>query len=191
MGRDKAQLPFRGAPLVEHALSTLRSAGFDPAIAGLRGEQTASAPLIQDNYPESGPLGGIEAALRTLSDQPALFLPVDLPLLPAAFLQTLWTRAENTGALATIPFAQGRPQPLCAVYGSQLAPGIARALDQGDRKVMRVLQALVPPSRFHTFRVEALAPLHGWQGTHRWFTNLNTPEDYALLISAAEQPRNL
>ncbi len=181
MGRDKAQLPFAGGTLLDHALSKLTEAGFAPSIAGLR---TATHPYLPDNYPGSGPLGGIEAALRSLQSerpQPVLFLPVDLPMLPAEFLGFLYRRAETTGALATIPFAQGRPQPLCAVYPSSFAPGIRAALEGGDRKVMRVLRALSGPA-LDTPQVEALAPLHGWE-PHRWFTNLNTPTDYAWLES--------
>ncbi len=185
MGRDKARLPFAGGTLLDHALARLAEAGFAPSIAGLR---TATHPYTPDNYPEAGPLGGIEAALRSLSaepPQPVLFLPVDLPLLPAHFLRFLFERAAITGALATIPFAQGRPQPLCAVYHSSLAVGIRAALEGGDRKVMRVLRALAGPS-LDTPETEALAPLHGWR-TQRWFTNLNTQRDYAGLRPVSGQ----
>ncbi len=185
MGCDKARLFFHGVPLVEHALHTLRSAGFEPAVAGVYGDQPQSASCVRDNFPGSGPLGGIEAALGSLGGEPALFVPVDLPLLPPAFLRMLWERAEISGALATVPFAGGRPQPLCAVYHSSLAPGISDALKRGDRKVMRVLRDLARPAGFDSLRVEALAPLHGWQGVHRWFTNLNTPGDYEWLQIAA------
>ena len=179
MGRDKAQLPFAGGTLLDHALRRLAEADFTPSIAGLR---TATYPYTPDNFPEAGPLGGIEAALRSVpaeQPQPVLFLPVDLPLLPARFLRVLFERAVITGALATIPFAQSRPQPLCAVYHSSLAAGIHATLEGGDRKVMRVLRALSGPA-LDTPQVEALAPLHGWE-PHSWFTNLNTPEDYAWL----------
>ena len=179
MGRDKAQLAFQGRTLLDHAFAKLTEAGFSAAIAGLR---TPTHPFLPDNFPESGPLGGMEAALGSLAGeppQPVLFIPVDLPLLPAEFLCALYDRANTTGALATVPFAQGRPQPLCAVYGSSLASGIRAALAGGDGKVMRVMRALAGAS-LDTPRVEALAPLHGWEA-HRWFTNLNTPEDYVGL----------
>ncbi len=179
MGRDKAQLAFRGRSLLEHALLKLLEAGFAPQIAGLR---AGTHPYLPDNFPDAGPLGGIEAALSSLGEeppQPVLFFPVDLPLLPPVFVRTLFTRAGVSGALATIAFAGGRPQPLCAVYHSSLAPGLRAALASGDRKVMRVMHALAG-SALDCPRVEALAPLHGWQA-HRWFTNLNTPEDYQRL----------
>jgi len=198
MGRDKAQLPFRDTTLLKHALGTLRSAGFTPAVAGLRGDETlispCVAPCIPDTFVDAGPLGGIEAALRSLSDQPpqpVLFVPVDLPLLPKEFLEILFERAAHSGAWATIPFATGRPQPLCAVYDSSLAGGIAKALANGDRKVMRVLRKLAPGQHFDSMRVEALVPLHHWKDAHRWFTNLNTPADWEALASATAEQKHL
>ena len=197
MGQDKARLLFPSSPggttLLEHALETLRSAGFTVAVAGLRGEPACSAPYVRDAFIGCGPLGGMEAALRSLAaPQPVLFVPVDLPLLPVDFLTVLWNRAQVTGAWATVPWFAGRPQPLCAVYDSRLASGIADALARGDRSVMHVLRQIVPEPRFDGFRVEALAPVHGqnhglkhgWAEPHQWFTNLNTPADWEALQSA-------
>ncbi len=180
MGRDKTQLPLGGATLLERALALLRRAGFAPGVAGLRTAVPCSAPCLADRFPGAGPLAGIEAALASVPEppQPILFVPVDLPLLPAAFLQTMFRRAESSGAWATVPWAGGRPQPLCAVYSSGLALGLADALGKEDRKVMRVLERLVPTDRFDRFRVEALAPLEGWHAAQRWFWNVNTPAEW-------------
>ncbi len=186
MGSDKAQLLLGGCSLLERALDLLRTAGFTPAVAGLRVPVACSAPCVFDVTPDAGPLGGIEAALASLARepvQPVLFLPVDLPLLPAVFFASLFERAGGSGALATVPYAVGRPQPLCAVYQSSLAAGMRDALQRGERKVMRVLGELAPGSSFDRFRVEALAPLHGWQATHRWFWNINTPQDFEAVAS--------
>ena len=181
MGRDKTQLPWGGHTLLEHALLTVRAAGFEPAIAGLRESVEASAPCVPDNHPGDGPLAGMEAALRTLaSPQPVLFIPVDLPLLPPVFLRALFERARHSGALATVPFAGGRPQPLCSVLSAELAGEVSRALEGGDRKVMRVLAQAAGPGGFDVFEVETLAPLRGWE-PRGWFSNLNSPEDYSRL----------
>ncbi len=189
MGRDKTQLVFKGATLLERTLGQLRSAGFLPAVAGLRERVPCSAPCAPDAFPGFGPLAGIEAALRSLAvepSQPVLFVPVDLPLLPQAFLKLLYERAQLSGALATVPLADGRPQPLCAVYRSELAPGVAEALRRDDRKVIRVIKKLAEPHSLDCFRVEALAVHHGWRQTHRWFWNLNTPADWKLLLDLSE-----
>jgi molybdopterin-guanine dinucleotide biosynthesis protein A len=186
MGRDKAGLAWQGGTLLGNALLLLVRAGFTPAVAGLRIPGACGVPVLLDRFEDSGPLGGIETALRSLASRasgaavspaPALFVPVDLPLLSPDLLRVMWERALSTGAWATVPSCEGREQPLCAVYDARLAPGIAEALAGGDRKVMRVFQNLVPAERFDSFRVEALAPLHGWQSPQRWFANLNTPAD--------------
>ncbi len=190
MGRDKAGLPWQGRTLLDNALSLLFRAGFSPSMAGLRVPLACGVPVLEDRFKDSGPLGGIEAALRSLHEQdgqvggPALFLPVDLPLLAPELLHAMWERAGITGAWATVPSCEGREQPLCAVYHSRLAPGVAAALAGGDRKVMRVMRNLCAAAPPDIFRVEALAPVYGWQTPHRWFANLNTAADLARLEPA-------
>ncbi len=193
MGRDKATLLYRGRTLLEQACLLLEGAGFTVAIAGVRPGRTGAGGAVPDRFPQSGPLGGIEAALSTLEHepgQPVLFVPVDLPLLPAVFLDLLWSRAARTGALATIPWCGGRPQPLCAVYHSSLLGGIRQALVDGNRKVMQGIVDLAGAERggLDQFRVEALAPAEAgqdprWWRASEWFTNLNSPADYERLAS--------
>lgn len=197
MGRDKATLSLGGRPLVVHALEKLRALGFSPQIvigqSGSRPDLAVFAPVIADNYAGLGPLGGIEAALSASDAALNLFLPVDLPLLPVEFLRWMVDRAQQTQALATIPFVQDRPQPLCAVYSRELAPIARAALAAGDAKVMRVVRQA--SSALHlpldSFDVEtvaaALAFSAGWprRPVYQWFDNLNTPEDFER--SALEQ----
>ncbi len=199
MGRDKSQLPYGSSTLLEHMLAVLRLAGFTPGVAGLTTAIQCSAPLVFDTFPGDGPLAGIEAALHSVgSSQPVLFVSVDLPLLPPVFCRVLWERVQATGAPATVPFVGGKPQPLCAVYSSALAPGITAALANGDRKVMRVLGRLVaefPAGQQHDyFRVEPLAVARGWYDPDRWFTNVNTPADWrsaTMTVGSGSQPTGI
>ncbi len=185
MGRDKALLPLHGVPLVVSSLDRLRALGLRPVIAGARPDLAQYATVVPDLHPGCGPLGGIEAALAAAGspEERVLFLPVDLPLLPEAFLALLMERAERTGALATIPVFAGRAQPLCAVYRAALLPGIAAALATGDYKVMRVVDSLTSASTRDLFQVEAALAAQSIlldRATHplyRWFENINAPED--------------
>jgi molybdopterin-guanine dinucleotide biosynthesis protein A len=196
MGTDKAQLLLGGVTLLERAIATAQDAGFavSVSVAGPASALTgrlsrAGIPWVHDKYPEQGPLSGIEAALDSLvadtpvsnPQQPVLFLPVDLPRIPAAFLRWLWSRALSTDALATIPRIDGREQPLCAVYAGTLAAPLRQALAGGERKVIRALRQAVPGNRLDRFHVETVAPLLGWQRPQYWFTNVNTPEDWVAL----------
>jgi len=121
-----------------------------------------------------------------------LFLPVDLPHLPCPFLQWMMARAEASGAVATIPCCGGRPQPLCAVYHRSLAPGLRRALESGQYKVMAALSAAASSlgETMDVFHVEAVAsalPAGVWPGEpapRHWFRNLNAPADLETAIHA-------
>jgi molybdenum cofactor guanylyltransferase len=193
MGRDKALAPVYGRPLVVLALDKLRALPFSPAaapcIAGSRPDLAGYAPIIEDIHPGCGPMGGIEAALSATRRELNVFLPVDLPLLPAEFLAWMLLRASTTGALATFPRVNGRPQPLCAIYHKDLLGPIKRALEAGERKVTSILTAALSelagadPQVIDTFDAELLTATYSELlacsplPVYRWFQNCNTPED--------------
>lgn len=178
MGSDKALLELNNRPLIAHALNLLRSVTPAPRICGSRPGLVTWADVIPDNFPDAGPLGGIEAALAASTTDLNLFLPVDLPNLPIEFLRHLIARAEDSNAVATIPTLASRPQPLTAIYSRRLLPGIRAALASGNNKVMTAITqaaaALNQP--IDEFAVESLTP-----SPEHWFRNLNTPSDLDLL----------
>ena len=97
MGADKALIQLAGRPLIAHAIRILRQAGLDASIAGARSSLSAFAPVIQDTHPDRGPLAGICSALASTSARYAVFLPVDLPLLPPSLVSFLLHHARVAG----------------------------------------------------------------------------------------------
>jgi len=192
MGQDKALLQVGGRSLVELALDKLRSIGVaEPRIAGARTDLSSLAPVVSDLHPGCGPLSGIEAALAATNKGLNLFLPVDMPLLPARFLHWMLLRAEITGALMTVPCINGWPQPLCAVYHRDLLRPITASLLGGNYKVMPVVTAAAGQSQavdvFDTERLTSSDPeLLGFSPLplYRWFHNCNLPEDMAGIGNA-------
>lgn len=187
MGRDKALLEVEGETLVERALGLLRGLGLEPRICGSRPDLACFGDVVPDNFPRCGPLGGIEAALAVSDAELNLFVPVDLPGLPAVFLRWLMARAETSLAVATIPQYGGRLQPLCAVYGRRLLSGLRTALGAGRFKVMAGIEdsAAALGEALDAFDVECIAPVAGeWPSDPRlgaWFRNVNTLADYEAL----------
>jgi molybdopterin-guanine dinucleotide biosynthesis protein A len=160
-------------------------------IVGARSELSSHASVIDDLHPGCGPLSGIEASLAASTQALNIFLPVDMPLLPAQFLLWMLRRAEITGALVTLPRCNGRPHPLCAVYHQHLLSAVTASLLAGNYKVMPVVVAAAAGSgSLDVFDVElvastqpgllALSPLP----LYRWFHNCNTPEDMAGIRNA-------
>jgi molybdenum cofactor guanylyltransferase len=197
MGRDKSLIEFNGITLIEHTLARLRSLGFTPRIAGSRPDLARFAPVLADNYPGLGPLSGIEAALAAGREELNLFLAVDQPFVPSEFLHWMIDRATQTGAFATWPRLQGRPQPLCAIYSRALLPYARAALASAHTGAARTVElaATDSKSRIDAFDAEVIAasllPSIGWPNdipVHRWFQNLNTPEELAK-ASLEETPR--
>lgn len=189
MGRDKALLEIGGRPLIEIALGVLRELGLTPRICGSRPDLAGFAHVVPDNHPGCGPLGGIEAALAASGSDLNLFLPVDLPAIPPAFLRWMMDRAGETKAVATIPLLGGRAQPLCAVYSRGLLHGIHEALAAGEYKMMTAIRAAASSleERIDAFEVETLAAAlipDTWPAdppVQEWFRNVNTPADYEQL----------
>jgi molybdenum cofactor guanylyltransferase len=189
MGQDKTLLRVAGGSLLELALDKLRALALDasatPRIAGTRPDLSSYAPVVPDLHSGCGPLSGIEAALAATTRPLNLFLPVDLPLLPAQFLDWMLRRAEITGALVTVPRANGRPQPLCAIYHRDLLPGVTALVAAGNYKVMPVVTGAAQSrsQAIDVFDVELLAStypeMHRFSPLplYRWFHNCNTPED--------------
>ena len=141
MGRDKALLEWGGSPLIERAVQSLRSVSSTVRIVGDREDLAHFAPVVTDTFPGAGPLGGIHAALAASAHDWNVFLPVDLPLLPAGFLTWMLERVALTEAVATFPIVAGLPQPLCAVYHRTMEPALREELTAGRFRTIEGVQS--------------------------------------------------
>jgi molybdenum cofactor guanylyltransferase len=192
MGQDKAFLLFAGRPLVAHALAIFSQAGLSAAIAGARPSARAAleafAPVVEDSEPDLGPLAGICAALASTSARYAVFLPVDLPLLPSALITFLVHHAGITGQAVTVSSVAGFDQTFPVVLDSAVLPTLKAVLnasrDGKSRSCFSAYHAAAasPGQPINRVAVEMLA--QSGQVTHplglppvRWFLNLNTPGD--------------
>lgn len=86
MGQDKSRLLTpQGETLLQRGKQLLLEAGAKQVLISGQAEQGG----IQDNYPQAGPLAGIEAALPAVTSHLVIVLPVDMPLVSVALLHTL------------------------------------------------------------------------------------------------------
>ena len=144
MGRDKALLPFKGRPLVQHIAAEARAAAGNITLVGDPTRYTyLGYPVVQDLFPGCGPLAGIYTALSVTQADWNLIMACDMPDVTAEFLAQLIERAEAGGADVVLPAgSNGLPEPLCAAYRRHCADRIGQALAQGVRKVTDGLAAL-------------------------------------------------
>ncbi len=184
MGQDKALLTLAGHPLIAHALSALRAAGLSPVIAGARSDLSRFASVIPDPNSDLGPLSGICAALESSSARSAVFLPVDLPLLPSSLITYLVYHAQITSAAVTLPSIRGVANTFPAVLDRSLLPALKSELAAGRRACLAAFHAAARAlgQPISVIPVELLT-----QSGHvahprslpaaAWFLNVNTPAD--------------
>jgi molybdopterin-guanine dinucleotide biosynthesis protein A len=143
MGRDKALIELGGKPLLAHAVKKLRRVCMDVRVLGANPELGAYAPIVPDVHPDCGPLGGMEAALMHSIFAWNMFLPVDMPFLPSAFLHNWVHRTlarEKMGARLAMFTVDGVPQPTLALVHRDVAPFVTSAVERGEFKLYPVLE---------------------------------------------------
>lgn len=178
MGMDKAFLQWEGSTLLDRALQCARSITPHVTIVGSREKFEKFAPVIEDKYPDRGPLGGIHAALTASPAQQNPVLAVDMPLMPSAFLRYLLEQAiAAPTSWVVIPRASGRLQPLCAIYRREFG-GVAENALRAGRNRIDVLFNRLP------VRVIEQVELQDAGFSPSIFRNLNTPQELESARSA-------
>ncbi len=191
MGRDKASLEFRGRSLVLSAVEMLRGFCETVSIAGNRDDLRCLAPVVKDARREVGPAAGMEAGLKACAAPWALFVPVDVPLVPESLLRP-WAEAvlgrEGSGVRLSTLRAGGQRQPtFCMLHRACAAP-LAKALEDGERKLGVVfdrIAAELGPGSMWVLDAESIAA--NGLDLAACFTNVNTPEDLAALIHGEQK----
>jgi molybdopterin-guanine dinucleotide biosynthesis protein A len=170
MGSDKAFVRIGDETLLSRALKAAQSLGGEIRIVGDARKFAAFGRVVEDVYPERGPLGGIHAALVSSGTELNLMLAVDFPFIAPEFLKYLLARARESNAMIMVPQAGGRLQPLCATYRRGFAEIAEEALARGENKIDALFD------RVET-RVIEEAELVQARFSADMFRNLNTPGD--------------
>jgi molybdopterin-guanine dinucleotide biosynthesis protein A len=173
MGKDKATLEFRGRTLLDNALDLGRAVADEVRIVGDPAKFADFGTVVQDIYPDRGPLGGIHAALKSSETGLNLVMGVDLPLLDVPFLEYLIVSAVQSRAVVTLPRVGAHYEPLCAVYRTEFLGPAEQALVAGHNKI----DALFTTLPLRTVNEQELV---GQGFSPSMFRNVNTPEDWKL-----------
>ena len=184
MGADKATLEFNGRPLIAHAIAILRETGLAIAIAGNRLDLKDLAEIVEDIGLSRGPLAGICGALRVTSAATAVFIPVDLPLLPSALVKVMLEIAHVTGQAVVVPSVNGYVQTFPVVLNCAVLPFLLAELEEGRGGCYASFSSAAKAlgQQVHVVRTELLVQagrLEHPDGlpAERWFFNINSVAD--------------
>lgn len=172
-GQDKGLMLLNGQPLIQKAVETLKQEVKTVFISANRNHEayTQYAPVLSDNLPDyQGPLAGIAKAMYK-ADTPYLFvMPCDAPFIDKHLIETLENTLQTTQADISVAFDGKRLFPVISLIKISLLKNLQTFLDQGDRKASLWFQ--------QNKMAKVDLPQHP-----EYFYNLNTPTDFAALMT--------
>lgn len=171
LGVDKRFVEVGGVTLLENILSKAAGQNFKeiflcveeilPPIQILA--EKYGAKISPDEVQGAGPMSALATALKKISTEKALAVPVDIPFFNFESLTPLM----NFCAQVVLPILNGRAQPLAALYHKSTADFFANELAAGQRKLIAAIKKI--PHKF----VEL-------QADEATFFNVNTYADLRL-----------
>ncbi|WP_159522327.1 molybdenum cofactor guanylyltransferase [Sunxiuqinia indica] len=167
MGQDKALIDYQGKKLIEYAIDLLRPLCSHMLIsANQSGYDQFGLTVVNDVYPDCGPIGGLHAALSGSKTDWNIVVSCDTPNLNSLLFQFLLAKKED--AQAIIPKHDKGVEPMAALYNKELIGFLEEKIKHGDLKLQKVIREI--PVRF----VDVSSVLQKFPDL---FLNLNRPED--------------
>jgi molybdopterin-guanine dinucleotide biosynthesis protein A len=176
MGTDKATFLFRGKPLWQVQLETLRrlrpaeifvSARTDPCW------RPADVHFVADIPPSRGPLSGVAASLAKIHTAHLLAFAIDMPLMTENYLRSICDAIEpGLGVIAKIDTCA---EPLAAVYPREAEIEFRTALAGSDFSLQNVVRHLVTSGKLLEISVA--------KQERRFFRNVNDISDVDATIA--------
>jgi molybdopterin-guanine dinucleotide biosynthesis protein A len=166
MGRTKALIEVGGTPMAQRVADALADAGCESVVL-FGGDPIELAPLdrpvLPDQYPGEGPLGGILGVLELFAQQAAdlLIVACDLANLSSTDLMSLIDVARLRPDADVVVAHGGRVEPTCALWRSATVDRVRASFDRGERAVHRVLGDLctvevsLPPTSLRNINTPA------------------------------------
>ena len=181
MGVDKAMLPFCGRPMVEIAVEKLRGFCAEVSVVGNRDDLRGFAPIVPESRVDAGPAAGIEAGLAAARQEWALFIPVDVPLVPGELLRR-WCEEAFRVYMSVSYLGIWRKQPAFCLLRSERMASFTRKLDQGERRLEVLLNQTAEADDVVSWMYDEIELYEKDEMPHAdqlkfWFSNVNTPEE--------------
>ncbi len=168
LGKEKSLLPLGGKPLIDRVLESL-SQVFDRIIlVGRKNpELEKRAELIEDIFPDQGPISGIYTALEYLK-KPVFICACDMPFLNPRLICYQVSLLNNFDAV--VPRPKGLFEPLHTIYTPACIKPLEDLIKKGKRRPVEIFPCL---------RVREITEqeLLRYDPKLLSFFNINTPEN--------------
>ncbi|WP_333871099.1 molybdenum cofactor guanylyltransferase [Desulforamulus putei] len=175
MKTNKAMLQLHGKPIIQIIIDRLIPHFKEILIISNQPHQYSyfGLPVYGDIFLNRGPLAGIHSGLTHISTPGAFFVACDMPFVDPRLARQLTNDLHVYQAV--VPRLGRYFQPLHAAYRKECLPAVEKALQREHSRIMSFYD-LVHIKYFDFDQY----PEYNWD---RVFFNVNTPEDYDLILN--------
>jgi molybdopterin-guanine dinucleotide biosynthesis protein A len=175
-GRDKSALVLGGESILTRQLRELAQVTGDVMIVGGHPsrERIGTARVVTDRIRESGPLGGLHAALAEALGTALVVVACDMPNISAPFLSHLLTLTCEADVV--VPKTAGGYHPMCAAYTRACLEPVTRRLADGRLKMTGLFEDV-------RVRIVTAQEIGAFGDPDQLLANVNTPDEYLELES--------
>ena len=141
MGEDKGLITYKGKPMVQWSIEAVAPITSKIVIVSSNPSyQKFNVPVIEDQIPDQGPLGGIVSGMEYLQTDKAIILPCDTPHISTDLLLELLQ--EGAYNAVCIPQKNGRIHPLTGIYNHSILNHLKEQLALSRLKMTRAMEGL-------------------------------------------------
>ena len=184
LGRDKATVDLEGGTLAQRAFQTVSEALADNRVSFVAANEAqfaieailAEGRFIFDLVPNLGPISGLHAALADTQRPWIFLLACDYPFLSAEMIGLLADRVSDEFGAVVPEQSDGRLQPLCAFYRTEVARPIVHEIIERPRvppPLHAVIEQLTP-------RIVKFSEYSDLPASARFWINVNNDLDLDL-----------
>lgn len=159
MGEEKALIRYSGEPQIARAATLLREVCDDVYVSARADQEhvarAAGVELIPDQLMEIGPASGVLSAMRAHPDAAWFVLACDMPFVDAGTIRRLAVEREASCCATAFENADGRIEPLCAIYERKARPPLEESVRAGNMSLRAWLE-IVPIRRIAAPNAETL-----------------------------------
>ena len=178
MGCNKAELQIAGQSFLERIANELL--GFAERLLSVGNTCTFRLDgftAVQDIYPGCGPMGGLHAALVGCQSDELLVVTCDVPLFKCQIGEYLVQCLTPDYDAVVAVTRDGCIHPFCGVYRKEMADLLEKQISEGQlcmRDAMDKMQLYCTDLTNTPYSDNCLA-------------NINTPDEYAVLLKTAQE----
>ena len=171
MGRNKAFLKIEGKTFIERQIELLRNVFAEIIISANTPSEYEhlKVPVVEDIFPDKGPLGGIYSGLIMSDSFYTFMLACDMPFVEIELIKHLKSFAE--GHDAVIPKSERGLEPLHAFYSKKCLEPIKKELDSNNLRII----SFFPGVSVKIVELDSLPFSGNFKDSIK---NLNTMEEY-------------